>query len=612
LSSPTVEERESVVVRLAGDSGDGIQLAGAQFTHTSALCGNDVSILPDFPAEIRAPAGSLAGVSGFQIHFGADVHTPGDRLDALVAMNPAALKTNLPDLAPGGVLVVNRDAFRPPELAKAGYAADPLADGSLKGYRLLAVPIAELNRAAVDDLKLSARESDRCKNFFALGLLYWIFERPLEPTLRWILTKFAGNPAVRDANVRALRAGWNFGETRQAAPVRFRVPAAPIPPGRYRKVTGVEALALGLVAAARSAGLPLMYAGCPVTPATELLHEMAVLKRFGVRVFQAEDEAAAAGAAVGAAFGGGLGVAATSGPGMGAMAEAVGLAVMAELPAVIIDVQRAGPSTGLPTKAEQADLLQALFGRHGECPAAVLAPCSPADCFAAAYEAVRLAVGHMTPVLLLSDGWLASGAEPWRVPDPAQLPRIPVRRPAAATNGAPFRPYQRDARLVRPWAVPGTPGLEHRTGGLEKEDGTGAVSYDPHNHECMVQMRARKIALIADDLPEPAVDGPAEGGLLVVGWGGTYGAIATAVRNLRRQGVDVAHAHLRHLNPLPRNTGDVLRRYTKILVPELNGGQLRLLLRAEFLVDAVGLNKVQGRPFQVCEVEEKIREILRS
>jgi 2-oxoglutarate ferredoxin oxidoreductase subunit alpha len=607
---PAVEERESVVVRLAGDSGDGIQLAGAQFTHTSALCGNDVSILPDFPAEIRAPAGSLAGVSGFQIHFGADVHTPGDRLDALAAMNPAALKTNLPDLAPGGVLIVNRDAFRPPELGKAGYAADPLEDGSLNGYRLLAVPIADLNRAAVADLKLSAREADRCKNFFTLGLLYWIFERPLEPTLRWIQTKFSGNPAVREANARALRAGWQFGETTEAAPVRFRVPPAPIAPGRYRKVTGAEALALGLIAASRTAGLPLLYAGCPVTPATELLHELALLKRFGVRVFQSEDEQAAMGAAVGAAFGGGLGVTGTSGPGLSQKSEAIGLAVMAELPVVVIDVQRAGPSTGLPTKTEQADLLQAMFGRHGECPAAVLAPCSPADCFALAYEAVRLAVGHMTPVLLLSDGWLASGAEPWRVPDPAALPRIPVRRPPPAANGAPFRPYQRDDRLVRPWAVPGTPGLEHRTGGLEKEDGTGAVSYDPLNHERMVQTRARKIALIADDIPALSVDGPDGGDLLVVGWGGTYGSVATAVRNLRRQGVSVAHAHLRYLNPMPRNTGDVLRRYTKILVPELNGGQLRLLLRAEFLVDAVGLNKVQGRPFQVSEVEEKIREVL--
>jgi 2-oxoglutarate ferredoxin oxidoreductase subunit alpha len=609
MPPPAVIERESIALRLAGDSGDGIQLAGAQLAHTSALCGNAVSTLPDFPGEIRAPAGSLAGVSGFQIHFGGgDVLTPGDRLDALVAMNPAALKSNLSDLASDGVLVVNADAFQPDDLAKAGYVADPLTDGSLHGYRLLSVPLAALNQAALANLKLSAREADRCKNFFALGLLYWIFERPLEHTSRWIKAKFDANPAVREANGRALRAGYHFGELLPDAP-RYRVASAAVAPGCYRKVTGHEATAMALIAAAKTAGLSLLYAGCPGTPTSDLLHELAGQTRFGVRVFQAEDEAAAMGAAVGAAFGGGVGVTASSGPGLDLKADALGLAVAAELPVVVIDVQRGGPSTGLPTKTEQADLLQALFGRHGECPAAVLAACSPADCFDAVYEAVRVAVAHMTPVIVLSDGAIANGAEPWRLPAPSSLPPIRVNRPATA-NGVPFRPYQRDDRLVRPWAAPGTPGLEHRVGGLEKTDGTGEVDFDPLNHERMVSLRSQKVARIADDLPEWTADGPTAGDLLLVGWGGTFGALRIAARRARRRGLSVAHAHLRWLNPMPRNAGDLLRRYRTILVAELNAGQLQLLLRAAYLLDVAALNKVHGRPFQVGEIEAKIDQLL--
>jgi 2-oxoglutarate ferredoxin oxidoreductase subunit alpha len=606
-----VEERASITVRLAGDSGDGMQLAGSQLTLASALAGNTISTLPDFPAEIRAPAGSLAGVSGFQVHFSsAGNSTPGDRLDALVAMNPAALRTHLADLQPGGVLIVNRDAFLVGELEKAGYEQDPLQDGSLAGYRLLAVPMTTLNRAAVVDLKLTPREADRCKNFFALGLVYWLYERPLEPTLQWIKSKFAQNPATRDANTRTLRAGFHFGETTEELPVHYRVAAASIPPGRYRKLTGSEALVLGLTAAAKKAGLSLLYAGHPSTPSAEILHLFAGMKRYGVRTMQADDEAAAASAATGAAFGGALGVTATSGPGLCLKAESIGLAVMAELPLVVIDIQRAGPGVGMPTKTEQADLLQALFGRNGECPVIVLAPCSPADCFTVAFEAVRLAIEYMTPVLLLADGHLAVGAEAWRVPQAADLPTITVSRPKAGAE--PFLPYKRDERLVRPWALPGTPGLEHRTGGLEKDDQTGNVSYDPLNHEKMVRARAAKVAGAAAALAELTVDGPAEGDLLVVGWGSTFGAISAAVARVRNRGGSVAHAHIRSLHPLPRNTGEVLRRYRRVLVPELNEGQLLLLLRAAFLTEAVGLHKVQGRPFLVGDIETKIDQLLQA
>src|SRR5262249_26670043 len=515
-----VQQLESVTIRFCGDSGDGMQLAGTQFTNASAILGNDISTLPDFPAEIRAPAGTLAGVSGFQVHFSStDIHTPGDRLNTLVAMNPAALKTNLKDLESGGILIVNSDAFGSGDLHKAGYKVNPLEDGSLKGYRIFRIPINTLNRAAVADVKLSPREADRCKNFFALGLVYWLYERSLEPTLRWIRDKFGKNPAVLEANTRTLKAGYNYGETTETLPVHYRVAPATIKPGRYRKITGNEALALGLVAASTVSGKALVYASYPITPASDILHQLSDLKRFGVRTMQAEDEIAAMGMAIGASFGGALGVTATSGPGICLKSEAIGLAVMTELPLVIIDVQRGGPSTGLPTKTEQADLLQAMYGRNGECPAAIVAPQSPADCFDMMFEAVRLAVRFMCPVFLLSDGYLANGAEPWLIPSPGQLPKIEVQHPTAPNgHGAGFPPYKRDARLVREWAIPGTPGLEHRIGGIEKEDVSGNVCYDPANHEHMVRTRAQKIANIANEIPRLEVNGPAEGDLLVIGW----------------------------------------------------------------------------------------------
>jgi 2-oxoglutarate ferredoxin oxidoreductase subunit alpha len=613
--SHPVEELESVTIRFCGDSGDGMQLAGTQFTNASAVLGNDISTLPDFPAEIRAPAGTLAGVSGFQVHFSKnDIHTPGDSLNTLVAMNPAALKTNLKDLQPGGILIINSDAFGTGDLHKAGYKNNPLEDGSLKGYRVFKIPINKLNREAVAEMKLSPREADRCKNFFALGLVYWLYERPLEPTLRWIRDKFGKNPAVLEANTRTLKAGYNLGETTETLPVHYRVAKADIPPGRYRKITGNEALAMGLVTATQLAGIPLVYATYPITPASDILHHLAELKKFGVITLQAEDEIAAIGMAIGASFAGSMGVTATSGPGICLKSEAIGLAVMTELPCVIINVQRGGPSTGLPTKTEQADLLQAMFGRNGECPAAIVAPCSPGDCFNMVFEAIRLAINHMTPVILLSDGYLANGAEPWPIPNVAELPKIKVSHPTEPnSNGngsAAFLPYKRDERLVRQWAIPGTKGLEHRIGGLEKEDVTGNVSYDPANHEHMVHVRAQKIANIAKEIPELAVNGPEKADLLVVGWGGTYGAILSAVQRAQRKGHKVASAHLRYLNPMPRNTGEVLKRYKKVLVPELNCGQLRMLLRATHLVDAQGLNKIQGRPFLVSEIEQKIEEML--
>jgi 2-oxoglutarate ferredoxin oxidoreductase subunit alpha len=610
-----VQELQSATIRFAGDSGDGMQLAGTQFTNASAIFGNDISTLPDFPAEIRAPAGTLAGVSGFQVHFSSqEIHTPGDRLNALVIMNPAALKTNLKDLEPGGILIVNSDAFNPTDLHKAGYKVNPLEDGSLKDYRVYRVPINTLNREAVAQVKLSPREADRCKNFFALGLVYWLYERPMEPTLQHIREKFAKNPPVLEANTRTLKAGYNYGETTEALPVHYVVPPAAIKPGRYRKITGNEALALGLVSAATITNQPAVYASYPITPASDILHNLSEMKRFGVRTIQAEDEIAAIGMAIGAAFGGAIGVTATSGPGICLKSEAIGLAVMTELPIIVIDVQRGGPSTGLPTKTEQADLLQAMYGRNGECPAAIVAPRSPADCFDMMFEAVRLAVTFMTPVFLLSDGYLANGAEPWLIPAVDSLPKIVVKHPTQPnSNGngeAKFLPYKRDSRLVRQWAVPGTPGLEHRIGGLEKEDVTGNVSYDPLNHEHMVKTRAQKIANIANDIPLLEVTGPEQSDLLVVGWGGTYGSILSAVQRCQHKGYKVAHAHLRYLNPMPKNTREVLGRYKKLLVPELNSGQLVRLLRAEFLVNAVGLNKVQGRPFLVSEIEAKIEEML--
>lgn len=624
-TATSVQELESVTIRFCGDSGDGMQLAGTQFTNASAILGNDVSTLPDFPAEIRAPAGTLAGVSGFQVHFSSqDIFTPGDKLDCLVAMNPAALKTNLRDLQNGGILIVNSDAFTSQDLQKAGYKANPLEDGSLAGYRLIRVPITKLNREAVATMRLSTRDADRCKNFFALGIVYWLYERSLEPTLNWIKAKFGKKPDVFSANTNTLKAGYNYGETAELLPVHYRVPRAKLPPGTYRKITGNEAAAYGLVAAAQLAKTQLVYASYPITPASDILHSLSDLKRFGVKTIQAEDEIAAMGMAIGAAFGGSIGVTGTSGPGVCLKSEAIGLAVMTELPVVIVDVQRGGPSTGLPTKTEQADLLQAMYGRNGECPVAIIAASTPSDCFTMAIEAVRIATRFMTPVFLMTDGYLANGAEPWNIPKVEDLPRIVVQHPGPIANTANgdgttrfeangeshFMPYLRDDRLVRPWAIPGTAGLEHRIGGLEKDDVTGNVSYDAANHEHMVKTRAQKIANIAQEIPELTVTGHEDGDLLVVGWGGTYGSILTAVQRACRKGYRVAHAHLKYLNPMPRNTAAVLRRYRKVLVPELNSGQLLVLLRSKFLVDAVGLNKVQGRPFLVSEIESKIAEML--
>jgi 2-oxoglutarate ferredoxin oxidoreductase subunit alpha len=620
-----VEEVESVTIRFAGDSGDGMQLAGTQFTNTSALAGNDIATFPDFPAEIRAPAGTLAGVSGFQVHFAStDIHTPGDALDALVAMNPAALKTNLRDLQPGGILVVNTDGFGVSDLDKAKYKTNPLEDGSLKGYKIIRAAVTKLTRAAVAECKLTTREADRCKNFFALGLVYWMYERSLEPTIKWIREKFAKNPQYVEANIRALKAGYNYGDTVEVMPVQYKVAKAKIAPGTYRKITGNEAIVLGLVAATQLADKPLVYASYPITPASSVLEGLAELRRFGVKTFQAEDEIAAVGVAIGASFGGAVGITGTSGPGVCLKSEAIGLAVMTELPLVIVDVQRGGPSTGLPTKTEQADLLQAMFGRNGECPAAILAPQTPSDCFDMAFEAVRIATRFMCPVFLLSDGYLANGSEPWKIPDVAKLPRFAVEhatRPngegwtgAAHENGADeasrFLPYRRDELLARPWAVPGTPGLEHRIGGIEKQDVTGNVNYEPGNHEHMVKTRAQKIENIAQTIPDLAVAGDAGADLLVIGWGGTYGSITTAVDRCRRKGLKVAQAHLRYLNPMPKNTAEVLKKYKKILVPELNAGQLSWLLRAKYLAPAEGLNKIQGRPFLVSEIETAIEKAL--
>ena len=606
-----IVELDAATVRFCGDSGDGMQLAGSQLTNTSALVGNDLATFPDFPAEIRAPRGTRAGVSAFQIHFASQkIFTPGDQVDALVAMNPAALATNLQDLVRGGVLIVDGDAFGQRDLKLAGCKQNPLEDGSLEGYQLLQVQMTRLTRSAVKELGLSTKEADRCRNFFAMGLVYWLYDRPLEPTQRFIVEKFGRRPDVAEANRRAFQAGYNYGITTEAITRRFSVDAARLPPGRYRNITGNQALAWGLLAASKLSGCPLFYGSYPITPASDILHELARRKRFGVRTFQAEDEIAAVTAAIGAAFGGAMGVTGTSGPGMSLKTEGIGLAVMTELPLLILDIQRAGPSTGMPTKNEQADLNMALFGRHGECPLPVLAARSPADCFDVACEAWRIAVRFMTPVVVLSDTYIANGSEPWRIPDVASLERIPVEHPGPVPEGADFQPYTRNQRLARPWALPGTPGLMHRIGGLEKEDVTGAVSYDAANHQHMVSLRARKVAGVAREIPPQTVEGPQGGRLLVLGWGGTYGALATAVRRLWERGAPVAHAHLRYLNPLPADLGELLGRYDEVLVAELNRGQLRARIRSEHLVDAKGLNKVTGRPFTVAEVVEGIEKLL--
>jgi 2-oxoglutarate ferredoxin oxidoreductase subunit alpha len=604
-----VEELESVVIRLAGDSGDGMQLTGGQFTRTAALIGNDISTLPDFPAEIRAPAGSLPGVSSFQLNFSSrEIYTPGDAPQVLVAMNPAALKMHLGDLEAGGILMVNTDAFTKANLNKAGYTSNPLEDGSLSKYRLFKVPITTLNTRALEGLDMSQRQVDRCKNFWALGVLYWLYDRPLVPTQRFLEARFKNNPVILEANLRALRAGYNYGETTEMFTTAYRVRKAKLPPGKYRNITGAEAAAVGFVTAARLLNKPLFYASYPITPASDVLHEMAVYKNYYVKTFQAEDEIAAVTSAIGAAFGGCLGMTVSSGPGIALKSEAINLAHAVELPLVIADVQRAGPSTGMPTKTEQGDLLQCMFGRNSDSACVIVAPATPGDCFYMAIEAFRLAVQFMTPVFFLSDGYLGNGAEPWKIPSAKDLPRMSVSHPSEPQG---FAPYRRDPdTLVRPWAIPGTPGLEHRIGGLEKANITGNVSYDPKNHELMTRLRNEKIARVANYIPEQEVHGDPAGELLVLSWGSTYGAALTAVDRLRQQGALVSHAHLRYLNPFPKNLGDILQRFNKVLIPELNLGQLLLLIRGRYLVDAVGLSKVQGLPFKVSEILAKCEELL--
>lgn len=601
---------QRVTIRFAGDSGDGMQLVGHQFTTASAIVGNDIATLPNFPAEIRAPAGSLPGVSSFQLSFSSEtIYTPGDRPDVLVAMNPAALKANLGDLERGATVIVNSDEFTPQSLKKAGYAASPLADGSLESFRVVEVPISTLNLRAVEDSGLTAKESNRCKNFFALGLLCWLYGRPLDSILSALEKKLGGQPELLAANVTTLRAGHAFGETTELFESRYEVPKAELAPGLYRNITGNTATALGFLTAARLAGKPLFYASYPITPASDVLHELARHKHFDVRTFQAEDEIAAMGAAVGAAYGGAIALTGTSGPGLALKGEALGMAVMTELPVVVIDVQRAGPSTGMPTKTEQSDLLQAVYGRNGESPLVVLAAATPADAFALAIEAVRLATTFMTPVIFLTDGYLANGSEPWRIPAVSDLPQISIKHPdatAAEVEGG-FLPYGRDAEtLARPWALPGTAGLEHRLGTLEKSEGSGNVSYDPENHHRMTELRAAKIDGIADFIPEQDVFGDDTGKVLVVSWGSTFGAIRSAVARQRQEGRSVSHAHLRYIRPFPRNLANLLTRFETVLVPELNNGQLRTLLRAETLVDAIGYNRVTGQPFTIGELETQI------
>jgi 2-oxoglutarate ferredoxin oxidoreductase subunit alpha len=605
-----LEELDTVTIRFAGDSGDGMQLTGTQFTNTSAIMGNDISTLPDFPAEIRAPAGSLPGVSGFQLNFSNhDIRTPGDQANVLVAMNPAALKVNLADLDDGGTIILNTDEFTKENLERAAYKTNPIEDGSLAGYRVHQLPISTLNRNALKGtVQLSRKEIDRSKNFFALGVLYWLYDRPLDPTLNWINAKFKKNPELVKANEVALKTGYNFAETTEVFTTHYTIKKAVIAPGRYRKITGNEATAIGFVAAAELAGRPLFYGSYPITPASDILHELARHKNFGVKTFQAEDEIAAVCAAIGASFTGHIGLTGTSGPGVALKQEAIGLAVMTELPLVIINVQRGGPSTGLPTKTEQADLFQAVWGRNGECPAIVIAPATPADCFDMAIEAVRLSFKYMVPVFYLSDGYLANGAEPWAVPSIEKLPRIEVK---FATDPNNFMPYARDAAtLARPWAIPGTPGLEHRIGGIEKQNITGNVNYDPENHHLMVKLRQEKVDRVVADIPPVEIFGEKTGKVLVLGWGSTYGSITTAVEKLHEEGKSVSSAHLRHLNPFPANLGEVLSGFETVVIPEMNLGQLCTMIRARYLIDAVAFSKVKGRPFQIREIMRKVEEYL--
>jgi 2-oxoglutarate/2-oxoacid ferredoxin oxidoreductase subunit alpha len=605
-----LEEVETVTIRFAGDSGDGMQLTGTQFTNTSAVVGNDISTLPDFPAEIRAPAGSLPGVRGFQLNFSSqDIKTPGDQPNVLVAMNPAALKVNLPDLEEGGTLIVNTDGFTAENLKYASYATNPLDDGSLAGYRVHKLPISTLNMNALKgNVELSRKEIDRSKNFFALGVLYWLYDRPMDNTLNWIQAKFGKSPELAKANEIALKTGYNFADTTEVFTTHYTVKKAQIAPGKYRKITGNEATAIGFIAASQISGRPLFYGSYPITPASDILHELSRHKTFGVKTFQAEDEIAAVCAAIGASFAGQIGLTGTSGPGVALKQEAIGLAVMTELPLVIVNVQRGGPSTGLPTKTEQADLFQAVWGRNGECPAIVVAPSTPGDCFHMAIEAVRLAFKYMSPVFYLSDGYLANGAEPWAIPGIDELPKIEI---SFANDPATFMPYARDPEtLARPFALPGTPGLEHRVGGIEKQHITGNVNYDPENHHFMVKLRQEKIDRAVADIPLVEVMGEPTGKVLVLGWGSTYGSITSAVEKMQREGKSVSSAHLRYLNPLPRNLGEILSGFETVIVPEMNLGQLCTMIRAKYLVDAVAFSKVKGRPFQIREIVRKVEEYL--
>jgi 2-oxoglutarate ferredoxin oxidoreductase subunit alpha len=600
---------DQAVIRFAGDSGDGMQITGSQFTNTVALYGNDIATFPDYPAEIRAPAGTVPGVSGFQLNFSSEeVHTPGDSIDVLIAMNPAALKVNVGDLKANGIAIINSDSFKEGDLRKAHLTSNPLEDHSLDKFRVFPVELQRLTRSALQHLGLDSKTMDRCKNFFALGMCYWLYNRSMEPTVRWIDDKFKKKPLLAEANKLALKAGYSYCEATEAFQISYEIPPAQLSPGLYRNLSGNQALALGFVTAAKKAGLTLFLGSYPITPASDILHELSQYKDFGVLTFQAEDEIAAITSSIGASYAGSLAITTTSGPGMALKTEALGLAVMTELPLVICNIQRGGPSTGLPTKTEQADLLQALFGRNSEAPIPVLAAATPGDCFWIAVEASRIALKYMVPVIILSDGYLANGAEPWRIPSVDEIPGFPVR---FATDPEGFLPYKRDPEtLARPWAIPGTPGLEHRIGGLEKQDVTGNINYEPLNHEKMVRIRAAKIDAIVQDVPNVLPSGDPEGDLLLVSWGSTYGSITQAVKAERAKGRKLGHLHLRYLNPLPANLGDVLKRYRKVLVPELNMGQLLWVLRAKYLVDAVGLNKIQGRPFKQNELEQKIEEML--
>ena len=612
MSTKTTEkEIESVIIRFAGDSGDGMQLTGDQFTDTSAIMGNDIATLPDFPAEIRAPQGTLPGVSSFQIQFSKnEIYTAGDAPDVLVAMNPAALRVNISDLIKGGALVVNTDSFNEENLKKAGWKSNPLLDNSLKDYSLLQVPFSSLTKNALKDSKIKPTEIDRCKNFFALGLMFWIYGRTADHTVKWISEKFSKKPEIAEANIMALKAGYNYGDITETMPSRYIVKKATIRPGTYRKITGNEATALGIIAAAYATDKQILYGSYPITPASNILHELSKRKNYNVKTLQAEDEIAACGMALGASFGGNIGMTATSGPGVCLKSEMINLAIMVELPLVIINVQRGGPSTGLPTKTEQSDLLQCMYGRNGDSPVAIVAASTPSNCFDYMLEAVRIAVTHMTPVFFLSDGYIANGSEPWQLPKISEIKKIKIQHPSSGNT--PFLPFVRDAKtLARPWAVPGTPGLEHRIGGIEKADKTGGVSYDPDNHHLMTELRAEKIKRIANDIPPVEIFGQKKGKVLVLGWGGTFGAIHAAVAEVQEEGKSVSACHLNYINPFPSNLGEILKNFETVLIPELNMGNLIFMIRAQFEgVHAVGYNRVTGQPFKIKEIKDKIKELL--